>query len=307
MIEKISIAQNQEGQLLRLAAQRQLYATAKKIFVAQLIISVPVAIASAILVAGIPESKEYVAIWGFIAVMADILLLNPWLKRVREQAAKIQEVFDCEVLGLPWNGIKAGKKPDPELVHEQAEKYKKWQMKMPPLVDWYSPKVDELPVQLGRIACQRSNCWWDAKQRRLYAKWIIGSIIAMIITVFLLALVNDLTLADFMMKVVAPLSPCLVVGIRQFFEQTDSANRLDGLKEHCEKIWEKSFPPCSAEAAMLNARNLQDEIFENRRKSPFVFDALFKRLRDKYEKQMQHGVTDYVHYAVTRLQQNKGA
>ncbi|MBI4809641.1 MAG: hypothetical protein HY799_11925 [Nitrosomonadales bacterium] len=36
------------------------------------------------------------------------------------------------------------------------------------------------------------------------------------------------------------------------------------------------------------SRFLQDEIFENRRKSPFVFDWIFRRLRNAYEDQMNY-------------------
>ncbi len=53
-----------DKQLQRLAAQRQLYTTAKKVFAAQAVVSGPVAVATAFGVIIDPASKGYVALWG---------------------------------------------------------------------------------------------------------------------------------------------------------------------------------------------------------------------------------------------------
>ena len=47
----------------------------------------------------------------------------PWQKPLRERAARIQEAFDCDVLQLPGNEIKTGKRREPELIKEEADKY----------------------------------------------------------------------------------------------------------------------------------------------------------------------------------------
>ena len=49
------------------------------------------------------------------------------------------------------------------------------------------------------------------------------------------------------------------------------------------------------------SRNLQDEIFENRRKAPPVLDFIFKRLRDEYEASMNHAAEHYVSEAKAAL------
>jgi len=49
------------------------------------------------------------------------------------------------------------------------------------------------------------------------------------------------------------------------------------------------------------ARSLQDEILESRRKSPFVFDAIYKWLRPGYEAQMNFGVAELVAQAKQKL------
>jgi hypothetical protein len=298
----IAVEQNTERQLQRLAAQRQLYAFAKSIFIGQLFLSGPLAVSSAFTVLAFPALKGVAAGWGILVTLADIFWLTPWQKRLRNEAARIQEAFDCDVLGLPWNDLKAGSKPDPEFVKEQADKYQRWEQKMPALTNWYAPAIDELPQHIGRIACQRSNCWWDSKQRRRYAAWIIGIVVAVFLIVLCVAFGNGLTIEDFVLKVVAPLAPALVLGIRQFYDQIEAASRLDKLKEHADRLWKDALAGKSKTEVASRARNLQDEILENRRKSPLVFDGIFTRLRPSYEQQMNFGVAELVAEAKQKLE-----
>lgn len=297
----ITEEQNNRRQLERLAAQRQLYATAKKVFGAQLALGGPIAVATASVAIACPQSKGFVALWGVLVVLGDLFWLTPWQKRLREAAARIQEAFDCDVLSLPWNELKAGKRPDPELVKEQAEKYSKWANRMPPLNNWYSVEVSDLPLHVGRIACQRSNCWWDANQRRRYAVVVIAAVVIVFVAVLWMALAGGLTVEDFVLKVVLPLAPALVLGIRQFTEQMEAANRLDKLKEHAERLWNDALNGKSERAMTTASRVLQDEILENRKRSPLVFDVVFKRLRGAYEEQMNHGAAELAAEAKQRL------
>jgi hypothetical protein len=36
------------------------------------------------------------------------------------------------------------------------------------LKDWYPVSVGQLPIHEARLICQRSNIWWDAKQKLRY-------------------------------------------------------------------------------------------------------------------------------------------
>lgn len=300
MIE-ITTEQNTERQIQRLAAQRQLYATAKRIFGVQVVLSGPIAVASAFLGITFPALKGYVALWGIMVTLCDLFWFTPWQKRLRDAGARVQEMFDCDVLLLPWNDLKAGKRPDPELVKEQTEKYQKWAAQMPPLTDWYAAEVGHLPLHFGRIACQRSNCWWDSQQRRRYAFWVVAIVFAVFVTVIWIALGNGLSVENFVLKVAAPLAPALLLGFRQFTEQMEAANRSDKLKEHSERLWKEALNGKLESEITAKSRGLQDEIFENRKRSPLVFDAIYKRLQRSFEVQMNHGVKEFVAEAREKL------
>jgi len=297
----IAEAQNAEKQLYRLAAQRQLYATAKRVFVWQVVIGGPIAIAGAIFVLLRPEFKVYVASWGLLVALCDLFWITPWQRSLRGNAARIQEAFDCDVLGLKWNDLKAGKHPDPELVKSQSTRYEKWTDSMPPLNNWYSPRVDELPLHIGRIICQRANCWWDSTQRRQYAAWIVGIVTSIFVVICGFSLIGGASLEGLLLKGILPLAPSLMIGLRQFTEQREAADRLDRLKHHCESMWKAALSKKSISALTDMSRNLQDEILENRRKAPPVLDFIFKRLRSEYETNMNHAAEYYIAEAKAAL------
>lgn len=302
-MNSITTEQNTDQQLQRLAAQRQLYATAKNVFGFHVLLSGPLAVAFAFFALLYPSSKGYVALWGVLVVLCDVFWLTPWHKRLRNSAAGIQESFDCDVMSLPWNDLKAGKRPDPELVKEQSERYATWAHKMPPLSNWYSAEIGELPLHIGRIVCQRSNCWWDSKQRRRYAASIIAIVSVVFVFVLMLALRNSFTVEDFVLKVLVPLSPALLLGIRQYLEHVEAAARLDRLKDHAENLWGEALSGKKSPTYLTAAaRGLQDEILEGRRRSPLVFDAIFKWLRRDFETLMNHGAVELVAEARKRLE-----
>src|SRR3954466_10774503 len=61
-----------------------------------------------------PLPSAHSAFWTVIVGLADVLLLAGWQGKLRERAARIQELFDCDVLRLPWRDVKVGS--DTELV-----------------------------------------------------------------------------------------------------------------------------------------------------------------------------------------------
>jgi hypothetical protein len=297
----IAELQNTDTQLHRLGAQRQLYATAKLVYGWQVVLGGPIAIVGAVFVLCRPEFKVYAATWGLIVALCDFFWLTPWQRELRSNAARIQEAFDCDVLGLKWNDLKAGHFPDPELVTAQSTRYERWAERMPTLMNWYSPCVDELPLHVGRIICQRANCWWDSIQRRHYAAWILGIATSVFVVVCGFSLVGGASLEGLLLKGILPLAPVLLIAFRQFAEQREAADRLDRLKRHCETIWKAALSGETRSALTDMSRNLQDEIFDNRRKAPPVLDFIFRRVRNEYEIGMNNAAAYYIAEAKSAL------
>jgi hypothetical protein len=224
---------------------------------------------------------------------------------LRSLAAQIQEEFDCDVLELPWNEVKAGKRPIAEIVEEAAQRSRAANGSMADVKDWYSPQVCEVPIHVARIVCQRQNCWWDSNQRRKYAAVVVGLVVLVSLSVLAASIPQGLTLERFLVAVLFPLSPALMLGYRQFTEQTEAASRLDTLREHTERLWADVVSGLSPKLATTRSRALQDEIFENRKRSPLVFDCVFNLLRERHQALANHSVDKQIAEARQKLKLKK--
>ncbi len=290
--------QNLPSQIEMLAAQRNLYSTAKRIIGLQMILSGPIAVCATLLGIADPNLKNYVTLWGLIVLIFDLTIFYPWQKKLRENGAKVQELFDCSVLSLSWNEIKAGKKPDPELVHEQATKFGLDENDLAGLKDWYPVNVQTVPVQWGSIICQRSNVWWDSKLRRRYATTVFSALVVITLALLGYGVYMHKEMLEFIAYIAAPMASAYVVGYRQITEHRDAADRLDKLKDHAEKLWTEAISGATVGSLQVKARHLQDEIFDGRKRNPPIFDFIFKWFRTEHEVQMNKGAKVLLEEAV---------
>jgi hypothetical protein len=292
----MSIIQRQERpeHIELLAAQRNLYSRAKSIIGLQTILSVPVALCAAIATIVKPELKGYVALWGILVVVFDLFVFTPWVRKLRDNAARIQELFDSKVLGLDWNEISVGKKPEPELIHEEAKKHGMEDGKIAGLRNWYPVVVDKVPEVCGIIISQRSNVWWDARMRRKYALAVRVVLVSVALGLIGYGLYEKKDMFEFLAYIVAPLASTYVFGYRQMMEHSDAADRLDKLKELSERIWSDVLAGKDSAVLKLKCRTLQDQIFDHRKKNPPIFDFLFRWFRDGNEVLMNKGAETLV-------------
>jgi len=289
IVERQEVSENIE----LLAAQKNIYSRAKNIIGFQMILSVPIAICAAITIIMKPEWKEYIVIWGILVILFDLFLFTPWVKRLQNNAAKIQELFDTKVLGLDWNEISVGKKPDAELIHEEALKHGLEEVNIGNLRKWYPTIIESVPEKFGIIISQRSNVWWDAKMRRKYIFFIQITLLLMTFGLISYGIYNKYTILE-LLVLFTPLVSTYVFSYRQMRNHSDAADRLDNLKSSSEKIWLDALAGKAIIKLKSNSRSLQDQIFEHRKKNPPIFDFLFRMFRDKNERLMNKGAESLV-------------
>lgn len=287
----MSIIQRQElpENIELLAAQRNLYSRAKNIIGLQMILSGPVAISVAITTIVQPDLKGYVALWGILAVVFDLFVFTPWVKKLRDSGARVQELFDTKVLGIDWSDMSVGKKPEPELIHEEAQKHGLEKEKSVSLSKWYPVIIDTVPEIFGTIISQRSNVWWDCKMRRKYSLFIRIVLVSIALGLIAYGLYEKKDMFEFLAYIVAPLASTYVFGYRQMMEHSEAADRLDKLKDLAEKVWSEAVSGIDAAALKNKCRTLQDQIFDHRKRNPPVFDFLFKWFRNGNEALMNKG------------------
>lgn len=287
--------QNSHNQLEKLAAQRQLYSDAKALQFISVLITVPLAIIWSIVIAFFPSMTVYAGLWGIIASLLESLVFANIQKYLQEKAAKIQQLFDCEVLQFNWLSFNCGLGVEPETIIDAANKFKLKDQNYASLIDWYPPIVGQLPLEQARIVCQRSNVWWDAQLRRRYALGIINILFILTLTIFLISLIGGLTLEKFLLAVIAPLTPAYVFGLRQYTEHKEAANRLDQLREDAEALLQHlKNGKLTSQDLERESYTLQTQIYDHRRRSPLILDWLYSRLRRRNEEQMNRAAEDLV-------------
>jgi len=298
-MNEIPNAQVEATQLDRLAAQRSLYSKAKQVQAWQLVLSVPCVIVWSFVVLAFPALRSYAALWGIVITLLDSVALDRWQKNLKERAATVQELFDCDVLGLTCPELK-GQRPDAELIAEQSSRYRGTDPEYKAIRDWYAPAVGSLPIHLGRLVCQRSSCWWDAKLRRRYAVSVLIALGIFSTLIIVISLQQGTSLENLILTGITPLMPAITLAIKQFSEHNEAAARADRLKDYSEKLWREAVHGrLTVEEVTSQSRQLQDEIFDHRRRSPLIFDWIYQRLRDKHEELMNTGAEALVEEALS--------
>lgn len=285
IVEKQELPENIE----LLAAQKNIYSRAKNIIGFQMILSVPIAICAVITAIVKPELSGYIALWGILVVVFDLFVFTPWVKKLQDSAARIQELFDTNVYGMEWNEISVGKRPDPELVHEEANKHGIDETNIVGLRSWYPIIIERVPEIFGIIISQRSNVWWDSRMRRKYTLSVRIILVSIALGLIGYGLYEKKDVFEFLAFIVAPIASTYIFGYRQMIEHGEAADRLDMLKELTEKIWTDALAGKELAKLKLESRTLQDQIFEHRKKNPPIFDFLFKWFRDGNEMLMNKG------------------
>lgn len=277
--------QNEERQLERLAAQREIYSSAKKLHLVQVVVTVfgPILL----FIANVVWSNlgAYSALYGIIVFILDGIIMEPIIKGKKSKAAKIQELFDCEVLELVRSPLKVVDDVTVEeiLLHYRA--HSKIKTNLEKIRDWYPSNIGQLPMPIARIICQRANCWWDSKLRRRYSNFLkyVGLIIFLVLLIY--AFFAEFSLTQLVL-IASGLVPLFQFCNKQYNEQREAASRLDELVSYSQNIWNKTILHNNSELAKDDSRRLQDEIFEHRCKSPLILDPFFKIFRDEHEELM---------------------
>lgn len=303
-MNKIPETQLEPIQLNRLAAQRQLYTDAKVVLKFQVGLNVFGPLVLTALVKYFSMPPVYAVCCGIIVTFLNILCLTPHRQSLKKRASCIQELFDCDVLKLDWKELKTGSRLDiVETVKEYTLKYERKSKDYSKLQNWYPIKAGKLPIHLGRVICQRSNCWWGTQLMLRYAKLVLCILFGLIVIIIFLGLGAGFTLEEFFMVVIVPFVPSFILGIRQHKEYTEAAARLNKLKKYAEELWNKGVSGTNCGQLTGKSRDLQDEIYDYRRTCPLIFDVLYKRYREEMEKQMNSAMDNLVEDGLRSLPQ----
>lgn len=279
---EIHLRQNTPEMIALLQAKCGAYDAAQRLYEWQFGLLFVLPLASALLKFIAPAATPWVLILGAAVVVVDLKVLEPLQKEYKRFGALFQERFDCSLFQLPWRTDRIGHPP----THEVE---RKWALRHPTradLVGWYPSVVERLPRQAAIAVCQRASGSWNAEMRHRYARSLWIANVALLALPVCLGLWRSESLLAVLgwIGVMAPVFRWLWREARQ---QTDAATAGDKVAERAQKLWQRVTVGACPSDVSAELRELQNDIYDQRRRDPQVFRWVYELYRDDDEETMQ--------------------
>jgi SMODS-associating 4TM effector domain len=257
---------------------------------------VSVALAAAGLVAAFVDASAIpVSILGAAWAIAYVAGVNPWAKSETRRGAGVQEMFDVELFGLPWNQTAAGERLRPHEISQLARKFTPSRGRGDWLRDWYVD-TSGVPQPYDVFICQEQNLGWDARLRRRWSWVLLGALITWILLGVLIGYLADLTVAATLARWYLPAAAALLLGIDTYRIQQEIAVERERIIPVIQAEIDRARPGplSSAEQQRLKktSREVQDVILATRKQAVRVPQWFYARFRDKDEQDFQSNAND---------------
>jgi len=297
---QIAVEQNRPDRLELLRAQRLFYARAKLYQALFTLLALLLPAIGVLFGASHPEIRPYLGFGSIVVLLLEVSVISRLQKEDCKRGARVQEQFDTEVLQLEWNQLVAGKRVDAEEVRAiapppipEAERKR--------LENWYEVDVSRLPLEVGRLICQRTNLAYDMRIRRQYVTFLLWAAVAISVGLVTTGLYQGMNIKDLILTLCPPVLPLVAYVLRERSKHNDTIETLTTLKSEVEKIWDKALGGAEPETLTALSRALQDAIYRHRASNPLVFDWLYNRLRAREEGLTRHAVEKLVADAELKL------
>ena len=262
----------------RLAAQRLLYGQVKNVENLRLASVFFVAI---LLLSGLAVEVDSFSQWATMAVLllwfVDQVVLVRCSDRRKQEAAVIQEDFDCFVLEMPWPEHLGIPRPTDDRVKELALRAYESGITTEELTNWYGTEDMPADVVRARQYCQRMNCYWE---QRLRKEWI-RSVKAVVGVIVVIGCVVGATIGVSLLTVVLGVAAGIRLLAWLFMEQRAQSialTRMENLHAYLSRAEAKGGQMPSCDVLLVQAA-----IFEHRRVCATVPDWFYRLKKQNYE------------------------
>lgn len=303
----ISQRQNEQKNIKRLKAQSQMYSDIKFWMICIVIIGVILPIIVSFLTFALNndffsnllgfEKTDIAYISVFIGICSAIFveILSNFLKIMKENAAKIQEMFDTSVFKLPWDNIIIGNKPDVGLIFEKSEKYDKKNPNDTVFNNWYTMKAAAFKYPEAIAFCQQQNLHWDSSLRRRVIKDSKKLLSAIILIMLILGMLSDFTFRNFSTNVVSLLLPICLYFYKMITEHSETIEEMDHLKKVNEELIHSiTSNNLSTDNFMFQCRQLQTAIYNHRKSARPISNWRHKNSKGYQEKESADRMQQYL-------------
>ena len=276
MSNGIDIRQNEEKSIAMLAAQRQLYRDAKSFEWYSIIFSLIIPFLISICLIFFKKNYYLVSLSGIITIgsMVYDYVNNQTIKKLKYNAAYIQQEFDLHVFQMQWDKRLFGERINVDSkIARYSSKILADAKEKEALKDWYTLPVAEKPLLEGVLACQRENISWDSVLRERVKRFSTLFIVLLIFLVFVIGLFNNETVILLMTRIVfvVPMIKWLLSLINTVNEDIERLTMLDRLVNNTKT------------KKMVDLQEIQKYIFDHRKFCYTVPERIYKYFKKNDE------------------------
>ncbi len=274
-LASIGQSQNVERNLRRQLAARTTYRYGKVLHLIGTIVALVLALASPLVLSKKPDLGPSLGAFAGLWIFVSRLVFEPLRLHQQVKGARLQEMFDTDVLGLPWNDA---------LVESVSEEEVRQASKSLPsakgLGDWY-PAGTNAPWPMSVLVCQRSNAVWARRQHLSYGVFLIVAAAAWGVMGAGFAVIEDASLAQYLTTMVLPSLPAMLdaVELARGHLGVARARRLLEVRTN-------SLTKTPSSVTLADLREIQDRLFNLRAEAPLLPEWFYKLLKRQFETDM---------------------
>ncbi|HET9138886.1 S-4TM family putative pore-forming effector [Actinophytocola sp.] len=240
---------------------------------------VSIALAVAGLLTG-PGSKygTAVALGGTLWAAIYKIVMARWAERYLGIAATLQEMFDADVLGLPWNRVAVGDRIGEEEVSRLSRRFRGDEDR---LRGYYLVASAAAPYDL--LFCLEQNLAWGSRIRLRFAQMMLGILVLWSAAGILFTVTTGAKVSQLVIGWFVPSLGLLLLCLEMYRVQMASTReRLRVLGLVRAVIDDPSSPVIASPAVLtLFARQVQDTLYHMRRLQPRLPAWYFRRYHDE--------------------------
>ncbi len=246
--------------------------------------------AAGLVAAFIDTTATPIAVAGAAWAITYVTGVNPWAKREARRGATVQEMFDVDLFGLPWNQTAAGDRLPPHEVNYLVRKFTPSRGRGDRLRDWYVD-TDGVPQPYDVLICQEQNLGWDARLRRRWARVLLSAVIVWTLLGILVGYLADLTVAETVARWYLPAAAALLLGIDGYRIQREVAAERERIvpliQEEIDRAQPPPLPAAEFRRLLKTAREIQDVILTTRKQVARVPEWFYAWFRDVDQRDFQ--------------------
>ena len=275
----IGVAQDQVRNLRRQLAKHRYYTVGNRWHFSGSALAIALALVSPVVLLVWPNEGPLLGAVAGVWVFASRLIFDPIKKAYQLKGATAQEMFDCDVLGLPWNASLTRRLADEDIRSASKaatdpgtlERHKRWY-----------PTDTDLSWPASVLTCQRSNAVWGRRQHRSYGWLLVVAAGLWILAGIVLALVRSVSLAEYLTTVALPSLPAVLDATELAKKHFEAAANRQSLEDQLSPMLS------SKDVEVADLREIQDQVFGLRRDAPPVAGWFYRVIRSNYESDMRY-------------------